>query len=440
MTTYYFIGIKGSGMSSLAQILHDQGNQVLGSDIDQFTFTQIPLVESGIEVLTFDINNIKENYTIVVGNAFDDDNIEVAQAKSMNLPIFTYPEIVEQVINQHISIGIAGAHGKTSTTGILVSILNASNSTSYLIGDGTGKGVKDSQYFVFEADEYQRHFQDYTPDYAIVTNIDFDHPDYFKDIDDVTDAFADFIQNIKKTVVAWGDDKQIRKIGSDNSKIIFYGFDQSNDYVAVNIKKNVDGSSFDLQYHDQIIGHYQTPLYGEHGILNAMASIIIAQLEKIDSDLIQDGLNKFQGVKRRFAQKQVGDITIIDDYAHHPSEITATLDAARQKFPDKKIIAIFQPHTFSRVIAYKNQFAESLDLADDVFLVEIFGSAREKQGNITSEDLGSVTKKFRGTISENDLGELMKIKDAVVVFMGAGDISKYENMYEQLLIQTKRTI
>lgn len=427
-------------MSSLAQILHDQGNQVLGSDIDQFTFTQVPLVESGIEVLNFNPDNIKEGYTIVVGNAFDDQNPEVARAKQINLPIFTYPQMVEQLVNQHISIGIAGAHGKTSTTGILVSILNTSKSTSYLIGDGTGKGIKDSQYFIFEADEYQRHFKDYTPDYAVITNIDFDHPDYFKDIDDVTDAFDDFVKNVKKSVVAWGDDQQIRKIGNDNSKIIFYGFGQGNDYVAVNIEKNIDGSSFDLQYHGELIGHFTTPLYGKHGILNAMASIIIAQLEAIDIKLIQDGLANFQGVKRRFAQKQVGDITIIDDYAHHPSEITATLDAARQKFPDKKIIAVFQPHTFSRVIAYKDQFAASLDLADDVYLVEIFGSAREERGNTTSEDIGSVTKKFRGTISENNLGELIQIKDAVVVFMGAGDISKYENMYEQLLIQTKRTI
>lgn len=439
MTIYYFIGIKGSGMSSLAQILHDQGYQVLGSDIDQYTFTQIPLVESGIKVLSFNAENLKENYTVIVGNAFDDQNVEVKRAKELNLPIFTYPQIVEQLINRHVSIGIAGAHGKTSTTGILVSILNASKPTSYLIGDGSGKGEKDGQYFVFEADEYQRHFLEYTPDYAIITNIDFDHPDYFKDINDVTDAFAAFVSNVKKTVIAWGDDQQIKKVASKKAGMIFYGLNDDNDYIATNIKKDVSGSSFDLNFHNQKIGNFKTPLYGEHGILNAMAAIIVALLEKVDVELIQIGLNNFQGVKRRFAQKQVGDITIIDDYAHHPSEITATLDAARQKFPQKKIVAVFQPHTFSRVVAYKDQFAESLDLADDVFLVEIFGSAREQHGNITSEDLGSVTKKFRGTISENNLGPLMKIKDAVIVFMGAGDIGKYENLYEQLLTQSKKT-
>ena len=182
---YYFVGIKGTGMAALARVLKGLGNTVLGSDIDKETFTQKPLAEAGIPVLSFNPDNLKPGMIVVKGNAFPDDQPEVVKAKKMGLTVQSYPQTVEQVVSQNISIGVAGAHGKTSTTGLLSHVFANVVPTSYLIGDGVGHGENDSRFFVFEADEYRDHFLAYHPDYAIMTNIDFDHPDFFKDIDDV---------------------------------------------------------------------------------------------------------------------------------------------------------------------------------------------------------------------------------------------------------------
>jgi UDP-N-acetylmuramate--alanine ligase len=439
VATYYLIGIKGSGMSALAQVLHDLGNEVLGSDIDDFTFTQIPLEQSGIKIFKFSADNLKAGYQVIIGNAFADDFLEVVAAKAKGLKIKTYPEVLEELIGQSISIGVAGAHGKTSTTGLLSEVLGEVSPTSFLIGDGTGKGIQGAKFFVFEADEYQRHFSIYTPDYAIMTNIDFDHPDYFTGIDDVTLAFSEFADNVKKGVIAWGDDPHLKSLKPKQANIYFYGLNPTNDFVAVNIQRSTNGSNFDVLYQEKFIGNFSIPLFGEHGILNALATISVAFLEDLDISQIQKGLDSFKGVKRRFSQRDVEDITIIDDYAHHPSEIRATLDATRQKFPDKEIVAVFQPHTFSRLIAYKDDFARSLSLADQVFLVEIFGSAREQNGSISSEDLGKEIPQFQGIISQNNMTALLEYHDAVIVFMGAGDISKYETVYERLLTQIRGT-
>ncbi|MBA1394228.1 UDP-N-acetylmuramate--L-alanine ligase, partial [Lactobacillus sp. XV13L] len=184
-TVYHFVGIKGTGMSALALILHDLGYQVQGSDIAKHTFTQEGLLQAGINITAFDDENIHPGLTIIAGNAFGADNPEIQQAQALKLPILSYPDMVAQLVNQYTSIGVAGAHGKTSTTGLLAHVLSGIDKTSYLIGDGTGKGIKDSKFFVFEADEYRRHFLAYHPDYLIMTNIDFDHPDYFQDVNDV---------------------------------------------------------------------------------------------------------------------------------------------------------------------------------------------------------------------------------------------------------------
>lgn len=217
---YYFVGIKGTGMASLARILNDLGNHVEGSDIEKETFTQAPLEKAEIAIHRFDPANLKPGMIIVKGNAFNDDHPEIVQANKMGLTVQTYPETVEQVIENNTSIGIAGAHGKTSTTGLLSHVLSNVEPTSYLIGDGVGHGEPDSRFFVFEADEYRDHFLAYHPDYAIMTNIDFDHPDYFKDIDDVRNSFENYGKQVKKGIFAWGDDENLRKLDVDVRYII----------------------------------------------------------------------------------------------------------------------------------------------------------------------------------------------------------------------------
>ncbi|MGO2518466.1 MAG: UDP-N-acetylmuramate--L-alanine ligase, partial [Leuconostoc falkenbergense] len=434
---YYFIGIKGTGMGPLAQILHDQGNEVLGSDIDTYTYTQAPLEAAGIKILPFEAKNVDEYQSAVFvrGNAFEDTHVEVARALELGVKMISYPEAVQEQIAQTTSIAVAGAHGKTSTTGLLAHVLKNIAPTSYLIGDGTGRGVPNSQFFVVEADEYRRHFKDYRPDYAILTNIDFDHPDYYTGIEDVTNAFADFANNVKKGIFAWGDDEHLRSL-KPNADVYYYGVNpDKDDFVATNIRKSTLGSHFEVVFRGKSLGDFAVPLFGQHGILNALAVIGVSYMEQVDLDLICQYLLTYQGVKRRFSEKQIGDITVIDDYAHHPTEITATLDAARQKYPNKPIIAIFQPHTFSRVIAYKDEFAESLEAADKVYLANIFGSAREQSGTISSEDLGAEISKFGGIVQEDNMRLLMPYDNAVMVFMGAGDIEKYEFAYEKLLGQ-----
>lgn len=429
--TYFFVGIKGTGMSSLALILHDKGCKVMGSDIDKYTFTQRGLEQAGIKILPFNADNIKPGMIIVAGNAFNDDQEEIAKAKEMGLKVMRYPEVVEMIIEETTSIGVAGAHGKTSTTGLLAHVMSGVSPTSYLVGDGSGKGTPDARFFVFEADEYRRHFVAYHPDYTIMTNIDFDHPDYFTGIDDVCDAFETLARQTKKGIFAWGEDKNLRKLNANVP--IYYGTEDNDDFVAKNIKRTTTGSSFDVYFHDQFLGNFETHLFGEHNVLNTLAVIAVSYFEKIDLGKVKQELLTFKGVKRRFTEKTVADMVIIDDYAHHPHEIRATLDAARQQYPNKKLIAVFQPHTFTRTIALMDDFAKSLNIADQVYLTDIFGSIRENSGNVSSADLGKKITKGGEVLKLDNMSPLLDYHDAVVIFMGAGDIQKYERVYEQLL-------
>ena len=304
-----------------------------------------------------------------------------------------------------------------------------------MIGDGTGKGTPNSRFFVFEADEYRRHFLAYHPDYAIMTNIDFDHPDYYKGIDDVYSAFETFAGQVGKAIFAWGDDPELRKLTA-KVPVYYYGVNDTDDIQARNVKRTTKGSNFDVYIHDEFIGNFEIQLFGEHNVLNSLAVIAVAHFEKVDMDDLRKELLSFQGVKRRFSERKVADMTIIDDYAHHPSEIKATIDAARQKYPDKELIAVFQPHTFTRTIALMDDFAKSLNLADKVYLTNIFGSAREKTGDVSSADLGAKITKGGEVLTLNNMSPLLDYHDAVAIFMGAGDVQKYEREYETLLSNT----
>ncbi|NVY96887.1 UDP-N-acetylmuramate--L-alanine ligase [Lactobacillus sp. DCY120] len=433
-TNYHFVGIKGTGMSALALVLHDLGYSITGSDIAKTTFTQQGLEQAGITIQEFVAANIQAGQTVIAGNAFDEHNVELQEAQKLGLPIVKYPEMVEKLVQKYTSIGVAGAHGKTSTTGLLAHVLQGIAPTSYLIGDGTGRGVKDGQFFVFEADEYRRHFLAYHPDYLIMTNIDFDHPDYFKDLQDVQAAFQTAANQVQKAIFAWGDDPHLRQLQVPAGvKIYYYGLQDDDDLRAAKIQRTTKGSSFEVWYQDQNLGRFEIPLFGEHNVLNTLAVIGVSHLEQLDHSLIQRELATFTGVKRRYSEQKLGQQIIIDDYAHHPSEIKATLDAARQQYPDRKLVAVFQPHTYSRTKALFDGFVSSLDQADEVFLTEIFGSIREQAGQISSTDLGAKLKHGGQVLTLSDLTPLQADPKAVIIFMGAGDIQKYEVAYRQLV-------
>lgn len=428
----WFIGIKGTGMASLALLLHDLGYNVAGSDIEKYTFTQVPLEKAGIKVTNFDPENIRdEGQVIVKGNAFKQDNPEVNACIEKDVAWQSYPDTVEEVVKAHTSIGVSGTHGKTSTTSLLAHVLGEVAPTSYLIGDGRGKGVEGSRFFAYEADEYRRHFLAYHPDYQIMTNIDFDHPDYFKDQADYTSAFQTAAEQTKKALFVWGDDPRLQSLKTDIPKYT-YGFKDSDDFQATNIEKTTQGSTFNVIANGKDLGRFEIHLFGDHSILNATAVIALAYTENIPMEDIKKGLPTFKGAKRRFSEKDFGDIAVIDDYAHHPTEMRATIQAARQKFPDKELVVVFQPHTYSRTKKYQKDFEEILSDVDKAYVTPIYASARESHGDITSEDL---TANIPGSevIDLNNINDLTKHKNAVVVFMGAGDIPKYEDAYEAKL-------
>lgn len=425
MEKYHLIGIKGAGMSALAQVLHNMDFYVQGSDKPTMFFTQKPLENLGVKMLNFHKKNIRPGFTFIASNAYDENHEEVQQVLKQGLPFYRYHEFLGKLIQSFTSIAVTGAHGKTSTTGLMAHVFRKLAPTSYIVGDGTGKGVQSPKYFVFEGCEYRRHFLSYQPDYAVITNIDYDHPDYFKDIQDVTDAFQQLVHQVKKHVIAFGDDSHIRSLKTTTS-ILYYGFKQENDLVATQVRRDEKGTVFEVLYQGQSLGTFFIPVVGDHNILNSLAVIGVCLLEGFDLNLVKNHFQTFAGVRRRFQESRMGSNIMIDDYAHHPTEVAATIQATKVKYPDKKLIAIFQPHTYSRLYHFMDGFASSLQFADEVYLCDIFGSARESEGNVSIQDLlRKVPKSVHLTF--DNLHVLQEYKNAVLLFMGAGDIQKYQS-------------
>lgn len=433
MTLYHFTGIKGSGMSSLAQILFDAGEQVQGSDIDKYFFTEQPLRDRGIKILEFNADNIQEGMTVIAGNAFPDDHPELVRARELGVEVIRYHVFLGEYIGNYISIAITGAHGKTSTTGLMSHVIGGYKPTSFLIGDGTGSGKQDASYFVMEACEYRRHFLSYHPDYVVMTNIDFDHPDYFKNLEDVYNAFQELALQVKKAIIACGDDEQLQRIKA-NVPVVYYGFGEENDFAARNLVKTTEGTEFEVYVRNEFYHKFFIPLFGDHAVLNSLAVISLCHYEGVPAELIQERLDTYSGVKRRFTETKIGDNVLVDDYAHHPTEITATLQSARQKYPEKEVVAIFQPHTFSRTQAFLQNFANSLGEADAVYLCDIFGSAREQAGALTIQDLIELIDGAK-QLEISTIEQLTEHKNAIYLFMGAGDVNKFQRAFESILEQ-----
>ena len=423
MSKYHFIGIKGSGMSSLAQIAYDMGHIVQGSDEETYFFTQEKLEQRNIPMFYYNEENIKEGYEVILGNAFDDTHIECRRAKELGLKIYTYAQFLGKLLEETPSIAVTGAHGKTTTTTMTSNIFKHNRVTSYLIGDGTGHGEKNSDFMIAEACEYYRHFLAYHPDYAIVTNIDFDHPDYFNDEYDMFDAFQSFVNQVKNTVVICGDDRLASKLKPAHAKTITYGFNDGNDYQIKNVQTSTEYSKFDIYKNNTLLGTFTMAIFGLHDISNATSAIALADINGISVEKIQESLDLYHPAERRFSEYKFGSNVVVDDYAHHPSEIKATIDSARRKYAGKQIVAIFQPHTYTRTAKFLNEFAESLLTADKVFLCPIFASVREKEKIVGIEDLQKVAPGSEIIHGEEDFDKL-NFENTVFLFMGAGNINK----------------
>lgn len=428
---YYFIGIKGTGMSALAVILKQLGNEVAGSDIDKHFFTESELIKNNISIYSYNDSNIKNNMTIIKGASIREDNIELKKARELNLEILEYNEMVGKLTEQFKTICIAGCHGKTTTTNMFSKALN-NRGVAYLIGDGTGHATKEDKYFALESCEYKRHFLAYHPYYAVITNIDLDHVDYYKDIDDIIDAYNSYASLASKMVIACGDDPHTRKL-TPNVPIVYYGLEDNNDIIAKDIIYKNDGISFTIDNY----GTFDLPLYGKHQLLDVLAVITVCIQENIPFAEVHNNLKTFTGAKRRFTEKIVGENIIIDDYAHHPNEVKATIDAITQKYPNKQLVIIFQPHTFTRTKEFATDLVEVFKLATASYVLDIH-PAREKQEDYPDVTSNLIIEALDNSypISIDEAEKLKDYKNTVFAFMSPNDISKLESDLEELLKNT----
>lgn len=427
---YHFIGIKGSGMASLATIMADRGEQVQGSDIEKFIFTQQALEDRNIPIMPFDANNIKEHMTVIIGNAFGEDHPEVKKARSMpSVTCYRYHEFLGELMKNYCTISVAGTHGKTTTTGMLAHVMEAQKPCGYLIGDGTGSMPKDAHYFVVESCEFQRHFLAYAPEYAIITNMELDHVDYYRDMEDYCDAFETFAKQVKKGLVLFGDDAYVRRLPVTKAHL-YYGLSENNDVRAINIQQGSDGMRFDVLYQNQPFGHFELPFVGKPFLWNALGVIAVGIMEGMNNVVLEHALATFPGVKRRFNEEFMNDNVYIDDYAHHPTAVRLTIEAAKTKYPEKKVIAIFKPDRYSRIAYFIDDFAQALSNADEVFLCAFPDNAQKEAGiDITIDDLA---ERISGStvISEDEAGArvLAEHAPAVYLFMSSKDIYKLKNI------------
>lgn len=449
----YLIGIKGSGMSAIAEILKAKGVEVSGSDTAEKFFTDEILKKKDIPFYEkFSSENVPADADLIINSTAysEDNNVEVAEAKRMNFKLVSYPEMLGRLFREKLGIAVCGSHGKTTTSAMLAcSLKEAGIDPSAIIGSqvrqwGSSILAGNGDYFVAEADEYQNKLKYYDPYAAILTSVDWDHPDFFADFEVYKKVFKEFVVKIPKTgfLVIWGDSSDTLEISkSALCQVLTYGFGEDCDYYIVNHDYNEQNQTFEILFQGESLGIFKTQLVGRHNVLNSAAVVATCHKMNLDLEKVRKAVADFQGTSRRF--EKIGErngAILIDDYAHHPDEIKATLSGARQKFKNKNIITVFHPHTFSRTKALLQEFAQSFDDCDKVIVIDIYGSAREKQGGVSSKQLVELINKYTfgkaeyiPTINETItfLSEKIGEKD-VLIAMGAGDVWKVADKLKSL--------
>lgn len=432
---HFFIGIKGTGMSALASLLNNAGYEVLGSDTEDFVFTETDLKNNNIEMLPFNRNNIQDDMVVIIGNSFYDDHLEVIAAKNNEtIKTYTYHEYLGKFIEDYNSIAVSGSHGKTTTTSMIVDMLSLSMPTGYLIGDGRGAIDENAEVVVIEACEYKRHFLSYKADYGVITNLEWDHVDYYKTNADYLLAFEQFANQIKNTVLVYGDDKDVDKLNI-NTKVLYYGESDKNDIQAININESSEGTSFEVLYLDENIGTFEISLIGRHMMHNALAAIGIGKLKGLSNSEINDGLNNYQGARRRFEITEIGDSVVIDDYAHHPTEVDVTIKAAKTKYPNHKLVAVYHPDRIARLNTFADDYISALRQANVVAI----GKAVDSDGMTKVIDLSVLLNNLDGSFVVDDdqtsISKLARQSPAVYLFMGTKEM---HSIKKQLIDYLKR--
>lgn len=437
----HFIGIGGISMSGLAEILLEKGFTVSGSDAKESDLTR-SLTARGAQIFYGQCaaNIIPGIDLVVYTAAIHPDNPEFAEAKAQGLPMLSRAELLGEIMdNYRNSVAVAGTHGKTTTTSMISEILLAANADPTITVGGIlpsiGGNLRNGQsdIFVSEACEYTNSFLNFRPKYSIILNVEAEHLDFFKDLDDIRRSFHRFAANTQAdgATIINGEIADYGKLTEGlPQQIITYGLDDSCEYHAANLTFNEKACpTFTAMHNDQVLCEITLSVPGRHNASNAMAAIALACTMGVPSDAIIRGLDAFHGANRRFQYKGTVDgVTIIDDYAHHPTEIRATLTAAKN-YPHKRLVLVFQPHTYSRTKAFLDDFAEVLSLADVIVLADIFAAREQNTFGVSSKDiLTRLQEKGKNAYYFPSFEEIEKfllkncMNGDLLITMGAGNV------------------
>ncbi len=408
---YFLVGIKGTGMSALAMLLKDLGNNVVGSDENKEYFTDLLLKEKSIKWHPFG-SNLNNDYIYIISNAYDQTNIDVKSIIDNKFEYYYHHDFIGKKLKKDI-IAISGTHGKTTTSTFLKEMLN--NKTSFIIGDGSGGGTNKSNLLVLEACEYRDHFLSYKPNILVINNIEMDHPDYFKDINQMLNSYQRLVNQSDLVVVNYDDPnvkklkfKAVLKVGTQkDADVKYHILDETKDKTKVQII--IGKTSYEIS----------VPFVGKHLVYDYVMAYIICILLGEKPNVTNINLPH-----RRIEEYQYGNTILVDDYAHHPTEIKALIETLKKKYPDYKINAVFQPHTYSRTLTLKKEFKEAFDLFDSIYLAKVFTSKRESENVYQQLKINKIFKNYR-SFTPKILDLIDKKKFELWIFLGAGTISKY---------------
>ncbi len=445
----HFVGIGGIGMSGLAQIMRNMGFNVQGSDQNKNKNT-ISCFRSGIRVfIGHSSNNIKKASILVKSTAIKNNNIELKYAKKKNLPIYTRAEVLADVVSLKKNIIITGSHGKTTTTSLVAKILSDQKLDPTIVNGGVINSLKSNaklgkgEWAILEADESDGSFLKLPINYSIVTNIDYEHIDYYKNYKNLESSFIEFINKTPPTgkSIICIDSKNVKKIlhKIKTKNIITYGENKKADFQIKKIKYNFNSTSFNLKYINKtktkkIIKNINVKLLGKHNVLNAAAALIVCLNLGANLNTIKKSLKNFSGVQRRMTKvfsKNKNDF--YDDYAHHPTEIKSILEGVHNVSPGRKIISVFEPHRYSRVSSLKNEFSKCFSKSNSVIICPLYSAGEHRDKKFDMKKFAALIAKNSNTQviivrNEVELNKFFKknlISNELIIGMGAGIISKW---------------
>ena len=413
---YYIVGIKGVFLSSLALILNDLGFTVAGYDDNiEYRFTEDILKKKNITIYTDENNYMTPGTVVVRSEHVSLEHSEIKKALDMGLRVYEYNEIVARLTKLFDTITVAGCYGKSYVASLLAHTLSSEAPCNYLVGAGEGFASKMSRKFVVETSEFKKHFCDYTMEYAIITNIDINHVDYFHNINDVMEAYEEYAKKATKMVFANGDDEYVRKLNV-NSSIFYYGINENNEIRATDITYYDRGTSFDVFIEDNYYGHFDLPIYGKDMVRDTLAVIALCYYERMEAKDVQKLIKYYDGCYRVFDDRKIGKTIVVDEYVHHPKQLEKIIASVRQKYPKLKIYIVFEPHSYDWFSVFEDELIRIFKNVDHVYVREINSlyENKDEYNDISSKDL--VKKLKNAEMIEDDETVLLKHKGECIIF------------------------